>query len=121
MTHAEVLAELLSLGEVTSAAFFGPHGELLGALPGPLPDPALQGALTTFFASTHALADLLGAPLLQTTLTFGGGFALLTFWADGPVSVVTLSSVADLDRVRFSLQRLLPLLGSSSETPSGRD
>ncbi len=119
VTRAEVLAELLEQGDVTSAAFFSSSGELLEALPGSPPETALQGTLKDFLTSAQVIAELLGAPPSQTTLEFGGGVGLVCFaQAGAPVSVVTLSSAAQLGRVQSSLQRLLPLLERPGKTPS---
>lgn len=122
VTRAEVLAELLEQGDVTSAAFFSSSGELLEALPGSAPETALQSALKDFLVSVQAVAELLGAPPGQTTLEFGGGLALVCFAQVGAsVSVITLTSAVGLSRARSSLQRLLPLLEHPSKAPSGRD
>lgn len=124
MTRTEVLTELLELGGVRSAAFVSRSGELLESLPGGPHDLAsVQEGLAGYLASSRVLAELLGAEAAtQTTLELEGGAVLLTLLAelpDAPLSVVTLTTADELDRVRFGLRRLLPPL-SDTEPPERR-
>jgi hypothetical protein len=128
MTRTEVLQKLLELGGVSSAAFVSGSGELLEMLPGGAHDHDLatvQPALAGFLASSRVLAELLGAEAAtQTTLELGAGAALLTLLSDpseglpeASPTVVALTTVDELDRVRFALRRLLPQLTAE---PSAR-
>jgi hypothetical protein len=127
MTRTEVLQKLLELEGVAGAAFVSRSGELLETLPGGAHDlAAVSEGLAGFLASSRVLAELLGAEAAtQTTLELGGGAVLLTLLIDPAPSpaepspnVVALTTVAELDRVRFALRWLLPQL--AAEPPARR-